>query len=178
MTLMTEGARVVPGQDPSAVLDALFVALEARARARLGPRWELRAGDLSARDGQLERRLHVRRGARLGADLCVRLGGGAIAIEPKPASRLLTTLQLGLMLPLGLVCAVLAFGHHAPLAFLPGRKVAAALGSGIGLIVGTVVVLAVHALLVRDLRPDREALLAALDELARELTASLGSGAR
>jgi hypothetical protein len=159
----------VPAVDVPGFLARQAAALVDQLRTRFGAGYEVSAEEPLARGGDWQQTIKVRKGAQVGADVDLSWQGGPAKLTTSTASKLGTALLVGIGLPAGAVGAYLGYNHIPPLAFLPGWRIAAALGGVMLLLAGMIVALVLDAALGRGHAAENEQLRRQVADVVREL---------
>ena len=159
---------------------ALTAELAARFKERFPSPFEVTVDDPTLHQGTWSQEVFVRKGSTVGAQVELKWEANVPTVTAivTQNSKRDTQITMGVLLPLGILGAYLAYNDVGPLEFLPGKKIAATLGILIGLISGLPIVFGLRSLVGRNDKPENEKLLATVHGLVQEVAATKSAAAQ
>jgi hypothetical protein len=158
----------------------LSQSLTSGLRDRFTAPYQVAVEDPLTRDGDWEQALSVREGAKVGAEVQLKWSGAdpaVITIDVSQNSKLDSYILLAVTMPLLFVGGYMGHQDVPPLEFLPGRKLATALGVLIGLLVALPIVALLRSALGRDAQTQNERLVTTVRATVAELAARFAEDA-
>ncbi|RWW91778.1 hypothetical protein [Flavobacterium cerinum] len=124
-----------------------------KLKEKFGNEYIVTAGDLGEVEKNWSHEIKVRKGNKIGAEVTLKWEQSQpeiVTVEVDDSSKMGSWITYGTLLPFVVIGAYLAYNDMAPLAFLPGQKVAAGLGGLIALIPGLIAVSILKTLLLKN----------------------------
>lgn len=121
-------------------------------KSRFGSEYNVTANEFGTFDKDWSHEIKVRKGNKIGAEVGFKWEQSQpdiIQLEVDESSKMGSQITYGILLPFIIIGAYLAYNDMAPLAFLPGHKIAAGLGGLIAIIPGLIIVSIVKSVLLK-----------------------------
>ncbi len=127
--------------------------IQAQLKNKFGNEYTVIANEFGTIDKEWSHEIKVRKGNKIGAEVTFKWEKSnpeIMILEVDESSKMGSQITMGIVISFILIGAYLAYNDMAPLAFLPGRKIAAGLGGLIALIPGLIIVSIVKSMLLKD----------------------------
>lgn len=120
--------------------------------SRFGSEYNVTANEFGTFDKDWSHEIKVRKGNKIGAEVGFKWEKSQpeiIQLEVDESSKMGSQITYGILFPFVIIGAYLGYNDMAPLAFLPGHKIAGGLGGLIAIIPGLIVVSIVKSMLLK-----------------------------
>lgn len=120
---------------------------------RFGSEYNVTANEFGTFDKDWSHEIKVRKGNKIGAEVSFKWEQsqpGIIQLEVDESSKIGWQITYGILLPFVILGAYLGYNDMAPLAFLPGQKIAGGLGGLIAMIPGLILVSIIKSVLLKN----------------------------
>lgn len=148
--------------DRETILKKTANDLKAKLSNRFGSQYTVSANDFTAPDKDWSHEIKIRKGNKIGAAVDLKWEQSApniLKIEVDTSSKLGSTITFGVLAPFAIIGAYMAYNDMAPLAFLPGQKIAAGLGGLIAIAAGMTLVFILKLILLKNEKAENEKLV-------------------
>lgn len=121
-------------------------------KSRFGSEYNVTANEFGTFDKDWSHEIKVRKGNKIGAEVGFKWEQSQpeiIQLEVDESSKMGSQITYGILLPFVIIGAYLGYNDMAPLAFLPGHKIAGGLGGLIAIIPGLIIVSILKSVLLK-----------------------------
>ncbi|RZJ91398.1 MAG: hypothetical protein EOO20_05200 [Chryseobacterium sp.] len=149
--------------DTKTALTQITSATLTALNAKFGSEYTVMEGNFPDLDKDWTHDIKVRKGNKIGAEVTLKwekTNANIVTLEVDDSSKMgnqITYITLLVFLAVG---AYMGYNDMEPLAFLPGRKIAAGLGGLIGLIPGVIIVSVLKSMLLKNEKEQNKQLVA------------------
>ncbi|UII77383.1 hypothetical protein LV716_06320 [Flagellimonas sp. HMM57] len=150
------------GEDIEIVLKNTCTEIIAKLKNEFGEAYEISFSDIEPPKEDWSHEIKIRKGAKIGARLDLKWKKESPAIvemNVEESSKIGNILIYVVLIPISLICAYMGLNNIEPLAFLPGRKLAAALGGIVGLIPGGLLIYFFKSIFLKQEKKENDQLI-------------------
>lgn len=148
--------------DRETLLKNKATELLAKLQSKFGNEYTISSDAFGELDKEWTHDIKIRKGSKIGAEVSLKweqTSPTTLTLEVDESSKLGSMITLGILLPFAVIGAYLAYNDIAPLAFLPGQKIAAGLGGLIAMVPGLIVVVLLKSILLKNVKEENKQLL-------------------
>ncbi|MEM7484318.1 MAG: hypothetical protein AAF348_03840 [Bacteroidota bacterium] len=150
------------GEGIETVLNNTCTEISTKLKSEFGGAYEISFSDIEPPKEDWSHGIKIRKGSKIGAQLNLKWKKGSPAVlemDIEESSKIGNILIYVILVPISLICAYMGLNNIAPLAFLPGRKIAAALGGIIGLIPGGILIYFFKSIFLKQEKKENDQLV-------------------
>lgn len=148
--------------DRETILKNTATELLTKLKSKYGNTYTVSANDFGVFDKDWTHEIKIRKGNKVGAEVTLKweqVNPTTLTLEVDESSKMGSMITYGTLFPFAAIGAYLAYNDMAPLAFLPGQKVAGGLGGLIALIPGLIVVYILKSVLLKNEKEENQHLV-------------------
>ena len=142
------------------VLQEATNSLISKLKKEIGEEYKISSDEFESPDKDWSHEIKIRKGNKIGADIGLRWENkSTLEIDINKSSKIGSIITYGVSIPLMVIGAYMGYNNIAPLAFLPGSKIAAGLGGLISLIPSFIIINILKSLLLKEVKEEANQLV-------------------